>query len=664
MNTAASPDRGTEDGFLSSDSIKTKADPHGVHESYWLWVLCLTGVDYFSTLAYQPSIAISAAGRLAPIATLFLVFITLFGAVPIYQYVAKSSFKGQGSIAMLQQLMSGWTGKLVVLFLLGFAATDFVITITLSAADAAEHLEHNPIWGYAPSFMHNHLAITNIMMLLLGALFLRGFREAISISVAIASLYLSLNIIVIGAGLWRIMKDPQIIDAWRMHLMAGEVGLDEHYTVPTSIISAILLSIFLFPKLALGLSGFETGVAVMPLVKGDPGDTADKPVGRIRNTQKLLLTAAVIMSFMLIGSSWVVTLLIPIEEMGEGGHAANRALAYLAHGEGPHQLSVLFGEGFGTLYDVSTIMILWFAGASALSGLLNLIPHYLPRYGMAPDWAAANKPLIGIIILVCLIVSIIFNASVEDQGAAYATGVMVLILSACIAVIIDKYRSKTGTFLERLPFHTVAIFIIFLYTSLAIMYEKPEGLVISSFFIFSIIAVSLISRLIRARELRVERFRFVDAQSKLLWESMKFLDIPVLAPHRPGVHSLDEKERELRIRHHLDDDIPIVFVEVFLGDTSDFFQEPLLEIMQDKGRFIINVKQCTAIAPALASICLNLSAVSTIPVEIHFGWSEENPLSTNLRFVLFGEGNIPWLVYDLLRRAEPSEERRPRVVIG
>lgn len=636
---------------------------HAPHQSFWLWVLCLTGVDYFSTLGYQPSIAFEATGRLAPFATLVLVLVTLFAAVPVYAHVAAKSPRGRGSISMLERLLHGWNAKLLVLVLLGFAATDFIITITLSAADAAEHLVHNPLWERAPGWLHGQMTITFGLLIALGALFLKGFREVIGVAVAIVAVYLALNGLIIGSGMLYLARHPDIVAQWYADVRSGAWAIPGVEAEAPGWGLIIFMCLLFFPRLALGLSGFETGVAVMPLVRGNADDDPANPRGRIRNTRKLLLTAALIMSVLLMGSSLVTAMLIPAHEFHRGGLAANRALAFLAHADGPHRLGPLFGDLFGTIYDVSTVAILWFAGASALSGLLNLVPRYLPRYGMAPEWASATRPLVLFLIGVSLLVTWVFRADVAAQGGAYATGVMVLISSASIAVVIDRYRSSSARGWARIPWRYVLMAVVFLYTTVDIIISKPDGVTIAACFVAGILVFSAISRVQRSTELRFARFEFSSPESKFLWESLQHLEIPVLVPHRPGGRILAEKEDEIRDWHHLDANTPIVFMEVEIGDASEFYQSPLMEIVHEQERFIIRVTRCASVAHVIAVIALTLSHAGR-PPELHFGWSDESPLRTNIGFLLFGEGNVPWLVRQLINKAQPDPALRPRVVIG
>jgi hypothetical protein len=691
----------------SSSSPSHVGEHHAHPQAFWLWVMCLTGVDYFSTLGYQPSIAFDNAGMLAPLATVVLVAVTLFGALPIYNYVAQQSPNGQGSIAMLEKLVSGWGGKSIVLLLLGFAATDFVITKTLSAADAAEHIIHNSLWlTYGPGWLQGNYAqvvLTMTLLVLLGAMFLRGFNEVIYLAVVLVAVYLFLNLIIIGSGLCYLATHSELIANWWQQVKSGNWHIDPHHLhfTGTDPLTIGLVCLLIFPKLALGLSGFETGVAVMPLVQGNATDTPANPVGRVKNTRKLLLTAALIMSVYLLGSACVVSMLIhpaafvhlehadaaathtvahetnetivakeahakPSEPLPAGvveGKAANRALAYLAHAEGQHNINPMFGEVFGTIYDISTVLILWFAGASAMSGLLNLVPQYLPRYGMAPEWASAIRPLVILFTLINLFVTWIFSASVEAQGGAYATGVLVLMSSASVATVIDIARKRSGAWYQKISWPMLFVTCVFFYTTTDIMIEKPDGMKIASFFILAIIVSSFVSRVMRSTELRLTHFVFENAESKMLWDSLLYLEIPVLVPHRPGRRDLIEKEEDIRRVHRLDSNTPIVYVEAIPGDASEFLHTPHMEVISQEERFILRVTKCHSVAHVIAAVGLEL-AKQGHPPEIHFGWSDEMPLAANIKFVLFGEGNVPWMVRELIRKAQPDSKFQPRIVIG
>src|SRR5215203_5663520 len=454
---------------------KGREAKEGPEQHSWWQVVCLTGVDYFSTLGYIPAIAALAAGALSPIAILLIVLLTLFGALPMYRRVAAESPHGQGSIAMLEDLLSFWKGKIFVLCLLGFVATAWLVTMTLSTADAAAHLVENPF--VAEFLQGREVVITLVLLGLLGAVFLKSFKEAIGVAVAVVGAYLLLNLVVVAVGLYESVANPRYVTDWSEVLFTS-------YGSPLTMIGVLLL---VFPRLALGLSGFETGVSLMPLVRGEEGNDPQRPVGRVSNTRKMLTTAAIIMSFYLLTTSFLTAVLITLEEFQPGGEAKDRALAYLAHEH--------LGSAFGTVYDLSTITILWFAGASALVGLLNVVPRYLPRYGMAPEWGRAVRPLVLIYTAIALAITVIFNANVDAQGGAYATGVLVIMTSAAFAVMLSALWND-NSLRATLAFGLVTL--IFLYTLVANIFERPDGIKIASFFIASIIVVSLASRVRRS----------------------------------------------------------------------------------------------------------------------------------------------------------------------
>lgn len=609
---------------------------HDAHTEPWWRVMCLTGVDYFSTLGYQPGIAFLAAGLVSPVATLVLVLVTLFVALPIYRQVASRSPHGQGSIVMLEELLPRWRGKGFVLVLLGFALTDFIITITLSAADATAHILENP---FVPAFLHHEVLVTLVLLAALGAIFLKGFEEAMGLAVVIVVAYLTLNAVVLSVALWEVLHHPELLPRWREGLLVAHGS-------PWGVLAVAML---LFPKLALGLSGFETGVAVMPHVRGSAGDDPERPAGRIANTQKLLLWAAVIMSVFLMASSFATTLLIPAEEFAKGGEANGRALAYLAHR--------FLGDGFGTLYDIATISILWFAGASAMAGLLNLVPRYLPPYGMAPDWARARRPLVLVFTLITFVVTIVFQADVDAQGGAYATGVLALMTSAAVAVTIANWNNRS-----RWMFATMTV--VFVYTTIANIVERPEGIKIASLFIVGIVTSSMFSRAIRSTELRIGNVK-LSAKAQAFIQEVGARNVRIIA-HRPDkqtVAEYDKKEQQAREDHSLDSGEPMIFLEVIQGDASNF-EDDIVVRGQRLGRHRILRCSSPAIPNAIAALLIFIRDQTESIPHVYFGWTEGNPIGYALRYIVLGEGDTAPVTREVLRRHIKEPRERPRVHVG
>jgi hypothetical protein len=624
--------------LLSEESLgPSHTDEHASGGHPWYWVIWLTGVDYFSTLGYQPGIALLAAGILSPIATAILVAVTLACALPIYRQVAGRSYAGLGSIALLENLLPGWWGKFMVLALLGFATTDFVITMTLSASDAALHATENP---YLHPFLGDAaLRLTLVLLALLAVVFLKGFKEAIELATVVCVPYLLLNVIVLGRTLIEVILHPDLLSHWQNAL--HEQGDWRQITLAAAI---------LFPRLALGLSGFETGVSVMPLIRGAEGDTVDaKPIGCIQNTRKLLTAAALIMSVLLMVSSFISTLLIPHEAYREGGKASGRAIAYLAH--------MYLGNVFGSVYDLSTILILWFAGASAMAALLHLVPRYLPRVGMAPEWTAYPRPLVLLLFGFNVVVTLIFRANVDAQGGAYATGVLVLMSSAAVAAAISLWKEHSFA----VSLYCWIVVLVFAYTTLVNVVERPDGIIIASFFIFFILVVSGVSRYHRSKEVRVGGHRFCDEESERLWNVIINQRVN-LVPTR----SLDKqwrKNRVVTLRSNYAINGPLTFVHVSLLDNrSEFFSPLEITVKEEEdGVHLVEASQAVATANAIVYLSELLH-----PCAIYLGLSRLNMMRQSFRYFLFGEGETGLMVYTILQHlweVNPSNQARPHIFL-
>jgi hypothetical protein len=542
------PPEGLPAGTARPDgAVKTGRAPLG--PSFWLAVTCLIGVDYFSTLAYQPSITYEVAGVFGPLATVGVVLLTLFGALPVYCHVAGKSPAGQGSIALLARLVHGWHGKALILVLLGFASTDFLMTRTLSLADAAEHVIHNDyppcqdalntatarvrdavrgingqvLLGYLTPTREVFILLAGVLCLLASILlrrwrrvlcfwlavvllaglpvvhfadwlrdaclnrlsgddqgrrivvtllltvvsFLlwtlllrRGFgKYVVRVSVVLATGYLLLTALILGSGCWYLLGNPGPWWAWWQQIQAASAGPGNGFDLVGLLLLGFVTLQF-FPKLALGMSGFELSLLLMPQVKGSPTDNPKQPLGRVVNTRKALLTAALVMAVFLLGSVLVTTVLVPPAEFFNGGSARNRALAYLAHGgalvngASATALNPLFGHAFGTVYDVWTVAILCVAGISVVAALDTLLPQFLHRFGMDLDWADRWRVLFRLFFVVNLVATVFFRASVADQRGAYATGVLALFADASLLTVLDVWRHglrKTASAASSLP---------------------------------------------------------------------------------------------------------------------------------------------------------------------------------------------------------------------
>lgn len=632
--------------WLLANRVHTPEGPEasesGAEKHAWWKVMCLTGVDYFSTLSYLPGIAALAAGVLSPLATLLIVLLTLLGMLPMYRKVAEESPHGQGSVSMLERLLPFWRGKFFVLVLLGFVATSWIVTITLSSADATVHMIENP--ALHDALKGKAVLVTIVLLLLLGGVFLLGFSEAVVVAIPLVAVFLVLNAVVAGEGLYGVFTQAGTFDGWTDRLTENGSGFGD-------LLGPALVA---FPLLVLGLSGFETGVSMMPLVAGEGADERERLASRVRNTRLLLTTAALIMSVYLLATTFVTAVLIPPAEFRAGGQASGRAMAYLAHER--------LGESFGTVYDISSVLILWFAGASAMAGLINIVPRYLPGYGMAPDWGRAVRPVVIVYTVVSILITIAFDADVNKQAGAYATGILAMMVSGAAAVTISAYRrrSRPGT----VGFGVLTAVLV--YALFENVREKPDGIAISGLFVAGIVLVSVISRVARTTELRADAIELDPTAREWIQEALAADgQINIVANQRQAGDDAEYQAKEVAQRgtNPVPGKARILFLEIDVVDPSEFSQTLKIRGVQVGPHRVLRTESPAA-PNAIAAVLLALRDATGVRPRCYLEWAEGNPLGHLLRYLLLGRGDTAPVIREIIRQIEPDPVKRPAIYVG
>jgi hypothetical protein len=317
---------------------------------------------------------------------------------------------------------------------------------------------------------------------------------------------------------------------------------------------------------------------------------------------------------------------------------------------------------FGSVYDISSVLILWFAGASAMAGLINIVPRYLPSYGMAPEWARHIRPVVLVYTSISIIITVAFRADVNAQAGAYATGILAMMVSGACAVAISAVRRRQRA--AGIAFSVLSL--ILLYALGANVVEKPDGIAISALFIAGIVVVSLVSRVSRTTELRADRIVFDDEARRIIVESLEYDGQLHIIANRPQGRDEAEyaaKEAAQRELNPVPGNADVTFLEIDIADPSDF-SDTLTVHGASVGRHRILRVSSPAAPNAIAAILLALRDATGVIPQAHFEWSEGNPLAHLMRYLLLGRGDTPPVVREIIREQEPDPARRPRIHVG
>jgi len=297
-----------------------------------------------------------------------------------------------------------------------------------------------------------------------------------------------------------------------------------------------------------------------------------------------------------------------------------------------------------------------------MAGLINIVPRYLPAYGMAPEWSKAVRPVVLVYTAVSIIITLAFQADVNAQAGAYATGILAMMVSGSVAVTISAARKR-----QRLA--TVGFTVLSLILAYALVFniiEKPDGIAISLFFILGIIVISLVSRIYRTTELRVETIEFDHEARQLVQEVLDAkAGLNIIANQRQA-GDRDEylaKEAAQRGMNPVPNAANVLFLEVDVVDPSQFSR-----VLQVRGHVIDGFRvlrvESPAVPNALAAILIALRDSTGVRPHCYFEWAEGNPIAHLFRYLLLGTGDTAPVVREILRELEKDAAQRPAIHVG